>query len=62
MNVVQYDDGLRPIYAKCIAQARSHIPMSGAIQAGANFDNMGHSGFTISRNKETGELNLKCDF
>ena len=39
-----------------------HCEMSGAIQAGVNFDNFGHGGFTISRNKETGELQLKVDF
>ena len=27
-HVIQYDDGLRPIYAKCIEQARSRIPES----------------------------------
>lgn len=39
-----------------------HIGMSSAIHAGQNFDNFGHDGFTISRNKETGELQLKVDF
>jgi len=44
MVIVQYDNGIRPIYAKCINQVKANLPV------GVKHDLISHNGVTVRNN------------